>query len=60
MAHASNTQNAANFTRNPIQNMNPTSSPYDAAKAASISSARNSDIIDDPTLNITLESRPKP
>ena len=39
-----------NFSRNMIQNTKPTSSPYDAASAASISRARNNEIIDDPTL----------
>ena len=54
------TQKSANFRINSNQNVTPTSSPYDAAKAASISSAKNSDIMLDPTLSITLESRPSP
>ena len=40
--------------------MMPTSSPYEAASAANISRAKNRDIILEPTLSITLESRPRP
>ena len=53
-------QKMANFRMNSNQNVIPTSSPYEAARAASISRAKKSDIMLDPTLSITLESRPRP
>ena len=54
------TQKAANFRMNSSQNVSPLSSLNIPASPASMTRAMNSEIIDDPTLSITLELRPRP
>ena len=60
MTTISKAKKMVNFTRNSSQKMMPASSPYDAANAASIIRAMNSDSMLEPTLSMTLESRCSP
>ncbi len=53
-------QKRANFPTNRSQNNAPPFPVFDATIEASITSAKNREIIEEPTLRITLGLRPRP